>query len=152
MAGEKKEKKKKGGAGVLLLLLLLLLLLGLGVGFGLGGFGGLLPGGEGKEQAQQAEPQDDQTTAQQPAESKTEEQPQQEGEDPAKKEPYVIVVGENGITLDGAEMSIEALTAEVTGLPEGAELILKDEHALMADYQDVKAVLDAAGVTYSEEK
>ena len=118
----------------------------LGLNFGLGGLGGLFPG---SASAVPAQSQAEQPT---PAEQ---EQPTPETKALGSGEttgPYVIAVGENGITLDGETVTIEKLTEAVGNLPEGAELVLKDEHAVVADYSSVKAVLDAAGLNYSEEK
>ena len=142
---KKDRKKKKSKAGLLVILLLLLLLIGLGLNFGLGGIGGLLPGSTSTMPAQQSQQQ---TPTQQ--ETPT---PETKALDSGEKTgPYVIAVGENGITLDGEAVTIEKLTETVNHLPEGAELVLKDEHAVVADYSSVKSVLDAAGLSYSEEK
>lgn len=130
----------------MLILLLILLLIGLGLNFGLGGLGGLVPGSASTVPAQ--------SQAEQPTPAE-QEQPTPETKALGSGEttgPYVIAVGENGITLDGEAVTIEKLTEAVGNLPEGAELVLKDEHAVVADYSSVKAVLDAAGLSYSEEK
>ena len=142
---KKDKKKKKSKTGILLILLLLLLLLGLGLNFGFGGIGGLLPGSTAVSPVQQQQAQEEQKPEQPTPETKALGTAEKAG-------PYVIAVGENGITLDGEAVTIEKLTEAVNNLPEGAEVVLKDEHAVVADYSGVKAILDAAGLSYSEEK
>ena len=147
---EKKDKKKKKGKGglLLLLLLLILVLLGLGLHFGFGGLGGLLPGGIGMQPAAQQ--------SQQPAPEEA--TPTPETEVPNKGgvqevgTAHVIVVGEEGITFDGAATTAEELRETVSGLDDGAEVVLKDAHAVVEDYSTVKMILDEGNIAYTEEK
>ncbi len=148
---ENKNKKKKGGGGLLILLLLIiLLLLLLGWGIGLGGFGGMLPGGIGMMPATQKQPeqqvQEEAPTPVEETDAADKSRVDEEGTS------HVIVVGENGITFDGEAVTTDALTEMVSGLTEGTEVVLKDEHAVVGDYSAVKAILDAANIVYTEEK
>ncbi len=138
---KKDKKKKRGKAGLLIIILLALLLIGLGLNFGRGGIGGLLPGSASAVPEQQPAP----VEPEQPT-------PETKAPDAGEKTgPYVIVVGEEIITLDDVEVKLERLPEAVGKLPAGAEVIVKNEHALVTQYSNVKKILEAAGVTYSEE-
>lgn len=147
---KKENKKKKGGGGILVLLLLLLLLMGgLGWGIGMGGFGGIFPGGSGVMPAEQKQPEQQVQEEPTPVE---ETEATDKGRVDEEGTSHVIAVGENGITFDGEAITTEALTEKVAGLAEGAEVVLKDEHAVVGDYSAVKEILDAANIVYTEEK
>ena len=162
MADQKEKEKEKSShtgakaAGILAILALL----GGGGYLGLGGsagIGNLINGGTAIEGSSTGEPDGPASTEGSGSEEKTSEEPTTVSteatstEKDEKAEEIRITVNEDSILCNGKELTVAELEEELLkAYEEGTKVVLKDDHAIKAVYDEVTAVLEKLRIKFSE--
>lgn len=142
-----RDKRSGGGGKAAAAVVLAALLLGGGGYYGISGNGmGFLPDHAGiiEEDTQASKQNESDTEKTEETEATTTEEKQEEA--------ISIVVKEGTVLYQGSEIKTTAFEETLLkDYREGIKITLKDDHAVKATYDEIKAVLDRLGYTYTEE-
>ena len=148
MEDNEKKQKKKGHGGAAAAGIAALLLLSAGGYFGFGGGRG---GGEGDSLLPNTAP-DAEAASEIVATAAPEPAATEAAADSGEADTVVIAVRENEISVGGAAVDaseLEALLREK--LSDGTAVVLRDEHAIKASYDEVTSILDRLDIAYTAE-